>query len=83
MNLRRTSFTRKCGELLRAAKPNLIGCELMPGRELPENPTGTIYCPDDEYVLVTFKNGATYVLPVEGNSLCGIAAEIFTKMSHK
>ena len=82
MNEQRKTFVVKCGELLREAKPHLIRCELVWGKDIPPNPL-QYYVPNEEYVLVTCENGYTYKLPIEGNSLCAIAAEVFVKMQYK
>ena len=82
MDEQRKVFVKRCGELLREAKPHLVRCELVWGKDIPANPFEH-YVPDEEYVLVTCENNSTYKLPVEGNSPCTIAAEIFRKMQHK
>ncbi len=78
----RAEFVTKCGELLAIAKQHLIKCEYKLGKELPESKIER-YIPNDEYVLITCENGATYVRPIEGNSLIGIANEIFSSMTYK
>ena len=83
MNEQRRAFVQKCGQLLKEAKPNLISSELVLGKEISESPMWKLYVPDDEYVVVSCDNGATYKLPVEGNSLCEIAHTIFSKMLYK
>jgi hypothetical protein len=82
----RALFVLKCGELLRIAKPHLVSCELKKGRDIyvSENKKQyERYVPEDDYVVVTCDNGARYVLPIDGNSLNAIAAEIFNRMAHK
>ena len=83
MNEQRKAFVKRCGELLKEAKPNLVRCELVLGKEINESQAWDLYVPDDEYVVVTCENGCTYKLPVEGNSLCETAHTIFSKMLHK
>ena len=82
----RTKFILKCGELLKIAKQHLVSCELKKGKEIPVSENKKQYeryIPDDEYVVITCKNGFRYVLPIEGNSLNDIAKEIFNSMAHK
>ena len=82
----RIDFIRKCGELLRMAKPHLISCEMKLGKDIEDKYAKfghPCIIPEDEYVVVTCENGFTYNLCVEGNSLCAIAEEIFSKMVHK
>ena len=67
----RIDFVQKCGELLHIAKPSLIKCELK-----QDDLNG-------EYVVVTCKNGYTYDISVEGNTLIAIAFDIFRLMLHK
>jgi hypothetical protein len=77
---------QKCGELLKIAKPHLIATKLVLGKDIHVSEIKKPYeryVPDDEYVVVTCENGYSYKLPVEGNSLCAIASEIFNKMTHK
>ena len=79
-------FVQKCGELLTIAKPHLKSCELKKGRDITVSDIKKQYeryIPDDDYVVVSCENGARYILPVEGNSLNAIAAEIFNSMTHK
>ena len=83
MNEQRAEFVQRCGELLRTAKPHLVSCELILGKDVGESQLLNSYAPDDEYVVVTCENGGTYKLPVEGNSLCGMANAIFSKMLFK
>jgi hypothetical protein len=80
--LSKADFVRQCGFLLRAAKPNLVKCEYMLGRDMPPKP-GKNYPPEDEYVLITCENGAAYDLCVTANSYGAIAAEIFAAMANK
>lgn len=86
MDSQRIEFVKKCGELLHMAQPHLISCELKLGKDISDarkkfvQPT---ISPEEEYVVVTCSNGYNYNLCVEANSLCGIAAEIFSKMLHK
>jgi hypothetical protein len=82
----RKHFVERCGELLRIAKPHLISCELVYGKDIFVNEIKKQYeryVPNDEYVVVTCENGYSYKLPVEGNSLIAIANEIFGSMAHK
>ena len=82
----RINFVKRCGELLHTAKPNLISCELKLGKDIENKHEKLGYpsiVPKDEYVVVTCANGYTYNLCVEGNSLCAIALEIFSKMTRK
>jgi len=84
--MERAEFVQKCGELLGIAKPHLISCELKKGEEISASENKKkygCYIPDDEYVVITCKNGFRYVLPVEGNTLIAIAEEIFHSMTHK
>ena len=78
----KAEFVSRCGELLAVAKPNLVSCELRLGKDIAEN-TFEKYIPDEEYVEITCKNGYTYVRPIEGNTLCDIACEIFGSMRFK
>jgi hypothetical protein len=78
----RQEFVKECGKLLNIAKPSLLSCELVLGKDMPKR-TGTHYIEGDEYVLIACKNGHTYGLPVDGNSLIAIAEEIFSSMAHK
>jgi hypothetical protein len=78
----RPIFVKKCGELLRIAKPNLISCELVLGKDIPRNYYET-YFPNDEYVIITCANGHKYVCCVTANSLHEIALEIFKSMRDK
>lgn len=73
-------FTKKCGELLRNAKPNLVKCEYRLGKDMPKNRFEK-YLDEDEYVLVTCENACTYSILITGNSLCATAAAIFSKMA--
>ena len=75
-------FVAKCGELLQAAKPNLISAEYRLGRDMPKSKFET-YMPDDEFVLITCENGYTYAILITGDSLSAIAQDIFNKMAHK
>ena len=83
MDSKRVEFVRKCGELLRIAKPHLVSCELKLGKDVLKKPHEPEHAPDEEYVVVTCGNGYTYKICVEANSLTAIAAIIFTSMSHK
>ena len=78
----RQEFVKECGKLLNIAKPSLLSCELVLGRDMPKR-AATHYIKEDEYVLITCENGYTYGLPVDGNSLVAIAEEIFSSMAHK
>jgi len=83
MDSKRIEFVQNCGELLRMAKSHLICCELRLGKDIPVNAYEPTYVPDDEYVVVTCKNGYSYKVHVEANSLIAIATTIFTSMTHK
>ena len=87
MNSERVNFVKKCGELLRAAKPHLLCCKLMPGKDIENSCSYTglqkTFVPGDEYVVVTCANGCRYSICTEGNSLCAIAIDIFSRMAHK
>jgi len=83
MDIQRKEFVEKCGELLCEAKPNLIKCELKLGKDVHTSHGQPPLIADDEYVVVTCENTYTYTICVEGNTLCGIAAEIFSKMLYK
>ena len=76
-------FVRKCGELLCIAKPHLLKCELKLGKEITDHVFRRGIHPLDEYVVVTCKNGHTYNIPIEANSLSAIAYDIFKEMMHK
>jgi len=83
----RAEFVKKCGELLAIAKPHLVRCDYVLGKDLEltaaEKSLGYIYPDDDELVIVTCANGYRYILFVTGNSLNAIAAEIFNAMAYK
>jgi len=79
----RAEYVTKVGELLRIGKPNLVSCELKLERDIPVKEGGPRYIPDDEYVVITCKNGFTYVCPVEGNVLHDIAWDVFDSMRFK
>jgi len=83
MDSERVLFVQKCGELLHAAKPSLICCELKLGKNIPYKANNSSFMPDGEYVVVTCINKHIYTIYVDGNSLATIAAAIFTKMLHK
>ena len=88
MDKERIEFVKKCGELLNIAKPHLVSCELVLGKDLGNriwNPNGGKFTPipDDEYVVVTCQNAHTYTLCIEANTLMGIASDIFDAMKHK
>ena len=86
MDIKRIEFVRECGQLLHKAKRNLVSCELKLGKDIRDihaergNPS---LAPEEEYVVVTCENNYSYNICVEGNSLCAIAAAIFSQMSHK
>ena len=56
-------FVKKCGEILRIAKPHLVGCDYKLGKELPADKFEK-YLDDDEFVVVTCENGYSYKLNV-------------------
>ena len=79
-------FVIMCGELLKAAKPHLVSCELKKGKDIFVKDAWRDYeryVPDDDYVVIICENGARYVRPIEGNSKIGIANEIFGSMTYK
>jgi hypothetical protein len=76
-----SEFVKKCGELLRIAKPNLISCEYFLGKDIVSRHTS--YFDNDEYVIITCENGHQYILPISGNSLIATASTIFDSMAHK
>lgn len=80
--MNRREFVRKCGELLKDAKPHLVSCEYKLGSEMPPK-LHERYYDNDEYVLVTCENGYTYSIMITANSLCSIAEAIFSKMAYK
>ena len=83
----RAEFVKKCGELLAIAKPHLVKCEYVLGKNFTptaaEKFLGHKYPDEDELVVVTCANGYRYFLFVTGNSLNAIAAEIFNAMAYK
>ena len=86
MNSERINFVKSCGELLCAAKPHLLSCELRLGKDIKDKHAKFGYpsiMPENEYVVVTCANGYQYNICIEGNSLCAIASEIFSQMAHK
>lgn len=79
-------FVQKCGELLAIAKPNLVSCELMKGKEIhvPESMRAyEHYVSEEDYVVVVCENGYSYKIPVHSCSLGAIAAAIFSQMLYK
>ena len=85
-NAERINFVKSCGELLHVAKPHLLSCQLKFGRDIEDIHEKFGYpsiIPEGEYVVVTCENGYQYNIYIEGNSLCAIASEIFSKMAHK
>ena len=83
MNPNKVNFVQRCGELLRIAKPHLVSCELMLGKDIPLKPCAHGYASEEEYVVVTCDNGYSYKICVEANSLAAIAGAIFSSMAHK
>ena len=81
--MERAEYVTKVGELLSIGKPNLVSCELKLGKDIPADERECHYIPDDEYVVVTCKNGHTYVVPVEANTIHDIAWQIFDGMRYK
>jgi hypothetical protein len=79
----RSEFVHKCGEVLKEAKPHLVSCELKYGKDIKKTVVGERLLPDEEYVIITCENSATYNVCVEANSLIAIACDIFNKMAHK
>ena len=75
-------FVKKCGEILRIAKPHLVGYDYKLGKDLPSGKFEQ-YLDDDEFVVVKCENGYSYKLDVTSNSMISIAAEIFNRMVHK
>jgi len=83
MDNKKIEFVRKCGEVLRIAKPHLTSCELKLGKDIRLGVGQPPVHPEDEYVVVTCDNGYSYNILVEANSLGAIASAIFSQMSHK
>lgn len=79
----RAEFVRKCGEVLKEAKPHLISCELKYGKDIEKTAVGERLHPDEEYVVVNCDNGHAYNVCVDGDSLMGIACDIFKQMGYK
>ena len=82
MDKERVEFVKKCGELLNIAKPHLVSCRLMLGKDIKEN-IGERYVPEEEYVKLSCENGYYYVIPVELTAICSVAAEIFNLAKFK
>jgi len=65
-------FVKKCGELLRIAKPHLVSCEYRLGKDLrlsgADKFSGHQYLAEDEYCVVTCENGYCYNILITGNS---------------
>ena len=79
----RKDFVLKCGGLLAMIMPNLEMCRLELGKDIPSVDTGNgvqRVLPDMEYVVVTFKDNITHLIPVEGNSYVAIAEAIFSEI---
>lgn len=79
--MNKAEFTGKCGELLNMANSDLVKCEYKKGSDL--DPKKHNKYPDDEFVLITCKNGYNYLINVTCNSLMGIASAIFNEMKYK
>jgi hypothetical protein len=86
MDKQKIEFVKKCGEILKIAKPHLVRCELKLGKDIEDVQAKRGHPalhPEEEYVVVTCENGCTYNICVAANSLCAIASAIFSQMSHK
>jgi hypothetical protein len=80
--MNRQDFVTKCGELLRIAKPHLVGCEYKIGKDLPQTEL-TKVIETDEYAVITCENGCTYNVNITADSLMLIAIDIFQAMEYK
>lgn len=83
----RKEFVFKVGELLHAAKPNLMYCRLATGSDIVRENTDELSWSQrypqivaseyDEWVVVMCENGYKYYVPVSANSLAAIAEAVF------
>ena len=80
--MNKSEFVAKCGEVLKMAKPYLVSCKYMLGKDLPPGDS-VKYMDEDEYVLITCENGYSYKLNVTCNSLCAVAEEILGRMKYR
>lgn len=83
----KADFVAQMGDLLHAAKPNLVKCELFTGGTVPlsdiEIAHGVRYDPHAAVVLVTCENGYTYKVDVTADSLGAIVLDVFKAMVYK
>ena len=80
-------FVYKLSELLTIAKPNLIKCEYVLGKDIVRDESDIAfdkhYIGNDEYIIVTCENGYSYKINVSCNSLAAIAEAVFSSMVYK
>lgn len=89
--MNKAEFVLEFGKVLAMAKPNLVSCEYVRGKELFENYQETTFykvahdviLDDDEYVVVTCENGYQYFVNVHADSLGAIILDVIKKVIDK